>query len=294
MNAPVASIGVSLRNILLPTDFSACSETALTYGAGLARRFDTTLYTVTVVPQEVTDYVQPPDPFYWRHTAEKKMANVAGLDLLQGIRHREFVKEGPVPETLSDMINCLEIDLIVLGTHGRGGVKKFIFGSVAEQMVNSVPCPVLTIGPRVRRLTAPRVRLQRILYLTDLLHCSAKALSYAVWLAGEDHGQLILLHVLKSPSALPAGSQPAEVEAARISLAQLLPVEKRSSVGADCIVEAGVPGEQILKIAEKQCADLIVMGPHHTVFARLSAHLPWITTHEVICYAGCPVLTVPE
>ena len=79
MSSPVASIRVSLRNILLATDFQPCSETALAYGAVLSRRYDATLYTVSVVPEEITDYVQPPDPFYLRHAAEKKMTNLAGL-----------------------------------------------------------------------------------------------------------------------------------------------------------------------------------------------------------------------
>jgi len=93
MNSSAAPVRVSLRSILLPTDFSPCSETALAYGVGLCRHYDTTLYTVTVVPEEITDYVQPPDPFYLRHCAEKKMAHLAELNVFQGIKHREWVKE---------------------------------------------------------------------------------------------------------------------------------------------------------------------------------------------------------
>jgi nucleotide-binding universal stress UspA family protein len=107
MSSPVASIRVSLRNILLATDFSPCSETALAYGAALSRRYDATLYTASVVPEEITDYVQPPDPFYLRHSAEKKMTNLAGLELLDGIKHRELVKEGFVSEVLSELIDRL-------------------------------------------------------------------------------------------------------------------------------------------------------------------------------------------
>lgn len=284
--------GVSLRNILLSTDFSPCSETALTYGAWLARRFKATLYLVTVVPQEITDYVQPPDPFYLRHSAEKKMAILADQELLQGIRHREFVKEGQVPETLSDLIDRLEIDLIAMGTHGRSGVKKFMLGSVAEEIINSAPCPVLTIGPRVLPLTTQQPALRQILYVTDLLHGSGRDLAYAEWLAEQEHAHLALLHVFKAPAGGRQGYSQSEVEATKTRLVQLLPPETAPS--AECIVEAGVPGEQILKVAERQGADLIVMGPHHTAFARAATHLPWITPHEVICHAQCPVLTVGD
>lgn len=54
---------ISIRSILLPTDFSSSSERALAYGASVARRFGATLNVVTVVPEEIVDYVQPPDPF---------------------------------------------------------------------------------------------------------------------------------------------------------------------------------------------------------------------------------------
>ena len=58
---------VSLQNVLFATDFSSCSEAALPYGIGMCRRYGATLYTVSVVPSEITYDVQPPDPFYLRH-----------------------------------------------------------------------------------------------------------------------------------------------------------------------------------------------------------------------------------
>jgi nucleotide-binding universal stress UspA family protein len=292
MSSMVAAVGISLRNILFPTDFSPCTETALTYAAGLARRFNSTLHIVTVVSEEITGNVQPPDPFYLRHTAEKKMANVTNLETLQGIRHRESVKEGVVLETLSDLIDRLEIDLVVLGTQGRGGVRKFVLGSVAEEIVNSAPCPVLTVGPRVRHLPAAAPKPQKILYATDLRHHSAKALAYALWLAEQEHARLTLMHVIKPANNGHAGDLQSEVEPRKKDLEQLLRSEGGASVEAECIVEIGVPADQILGVAESRGADLIVMAPPHTAFTHISARLPWITAHKVICYAPCPVLTV--
>ena len=75
-------------------------------------------------------------------------------------------------------------------------------------------------------------------------------------------------------------------------LVRLLPPETRALVGAQCIVEIGVPGELILKVAEEQDADLIVIGPHHTLHPRVSAHLPWAMLHQVLCHAQCAVLKV--
>jgi len=294
MSSPVASICVSLRNILLATDFSPCSETALAYGAGLSRRYDATLYTVSVVPEEITDYVQPPDPFFLRHSAEKKMTNLAGLELFQGIKHRELVKEGFVSEVLSELIDKLEIDLVVLGTHGRGGIKKLVLGSVAEEIVDSAACPVLTVGPHVPPKSVPELKLGKILCATDLLHGSTRALTYALWLAEQERAHLTLLHVLKMPTDVPVENPQSQKEMALQRLVQLLPAETAASLETEFIVEIGSPGEHILKVAEGQNADLIVMSPHHTSYARVSTHLPWIVPHQVLCHARCPVLTVRD
>lgn len=294
MSSLAAPIRIALQNILLPTDFSSCSETALAYSVALCRRYDTTLYTVTVVPEEITDYVQPPDPFSLRHCAEKKMAHLAELKLFQGVKHCEWVKEGFVSEVLADLIDKLEIDLVVLGTHGRGGIKKLVLGSVAEEIVNCATCPVLTVGPQVSSKLGEELKLRRILCATDLLHDSTSALAYAVWLAEQEHGHLTVFHVLKVSTDAASGYPESEKEMAIKRLMQLLPPEASTSGETEFIVEIGVPEEQILKLAEGQNADLIVMGPHHTPFARVSTHLPWIVPHQVLCHARCPVLTVRD
>jgi nucleotide-binding universal stress UspA family protein len=91
----------------------------------------------------------------------------------------------------------LKTDLLVLGTHGRGGVKKVLLGSVSEEMVYSAHCPVLTVGPDVSPKPMPELRLRRILCATDLLPSSAKALAYALWMAQQEHAQLTVLHSIE-------------------------------------------------------------------------------------------------
>jgi len=292
MSSPATSICVSLQNILLPTDFSACSETALAYGVGLCRRYDATLYMVTVVHEEITDYIQPPDPFSQRHSAENKMANLVNSELFKGIKHYELVTGGSVSEMLSDWIDGLEIDLVVVGTHGRGGIKKLVLGSVTEEIVNCAPCAVLTVGPHISSEWVSEPKLRRILYATDLLPGSARALTYALWLAKQEHAHLTLLHVLTLPTDVHLGYPQSEKAMAMKRLLQLLPPETTPSVKREFIVEIGAPAEHILKVAEDLGADLIVMGPHHTSHARLSAHLPWVTPHQVLCHVQCPVLTL--
>ena len=292
----LAAPSISLRNIMFATDFSSSSEAALPYAIGLCCRYNSLLNIVSVVPAEICDNAQPPDPFYFRHSAENKMANLVTSELFQGIRHQELVKEGEgeVPQVLSELMQKLEIDLVVLGTHGRGGVKKLLLGSVAEEIADSAPCPVLTVGPYASPKPIPELKLARILCATDLLPGSAKALAYAFWLTEHEHAHLTLLHVLKMPADVPLEYPEAERNSSMKRLEQLVPLEAGISGETEFIVEVGAPAEHILKVAEGKGADLIVMGPHHTSHPRASAHLPWVTPHQVLCHARCPVLTVRD
>ena len=84
---------------------------------------------------------------------------------------------------LLELIDRLHIDLIVLGTHGRGGIKKLVLGSVAEEIINRAPCAVLTVGPQVHARLTSEFKLRRILCATDLRAGSDRVLTYALSLA---------------------------------------------------------------------------------------------------------------
>jgi nucleotide-binding universal stress UspA family protein len=291
MPLPASGAPVALRKILFATDFSSWSEIALRCGLVWSRHFDATLYTVSVVSAEIAN-VQPPDPLYFRHSAEDKMTQLVSSELFRGVKHVELVKEGfgDISAVLLELIDKLHIDLIVLGTHGRGGIKKLVLGSVAEDIVNRAPCAVLTIGPHVSPESVSEMTLQRILCATDLRPGSENVLAYALWLAKEEHARLILLHVLKRPAGAPPEQPEAERDMAMEQLVQLLPPETSASVGAEFIVEIGAPGERILRVAEDHGVDLFVIGRHHTFHPRVSAHLPWAMLHHVLGHARCPVL----
>ena len=153
---------------------------------------------------------------------------------------------------------------------------------------------MLTVGPHVSPKSASDRSLRRILYATDLLPGSARALEHALWLAESQHAHLTLLHVLKLRTDASQKQLEAERDFAMRKLEQLIPPETPSWVESEFIVEIGEAADHILKLARDQAADLIVMGPHHTSHVWLSAHLPWVTPHQVLGHARCPVLTVRD
>ena len=252
-------VHIPIRNILFPTDFSSSSEQALAYGACMARRFGATLNIVTVVPEEIVDYVEPPDPFYLRHSAQKKMAELAHEQILDGVSHREFVEDGQISETIPTLMDRLDIDLLVLAVHIRNQVKQLVVGSAAEQIIHVSPCSVIAVGPNARQPAASQWKLQHILYATDLRAGSGEALAYCFWLGERDHARLTLLHVHRTPSHGVILDSDRKELLQRI--ARLLPPD--TSLDAEVIVDRGDPREQILKTAESRDVDLIEIGRAH-------------------------------
>ncbi|MCS6845482.1 MAG: universal stress protein [Caldilineales bacterium] len=140
------------RRLLVPLDGSALAERALGHAEALARLFDSELILLRVVVSPYT-LVAPdlilagadPDLPALRAHAEAYLRSVAGRLENQGMRVRTVVCDGPVAEMILDQAQAQEADLIVMSTHGRGGVRRWVYGSVAERVLQGAACPVLLI-----------------------------------------------------------------------------------------------------------------------------------------------------
>ena len=99
------------------------------------------------------------------------------------------------------MIEEKAIDLLVIGTRGRGGVRKLALGSVAEELLRVAPCPVMTIGPQVENAAFTReAGFHTILFATDFGKGSAKAMPLTLALARAQQAQLILFRLVLAHS----------------------------------------------------------------------------------------------
>jgi nucleotide-binding universal stress UspA family protein len=298
---------ITFKNILLATDFSEVSRKAVPYAAAIASRFGSKIYLVHVIPPEARMPVPmehlPAQLDRSRLNAERDMKAFLRGDSLGDIPHEVLLEEGPIWDVLSELIQRDEIDLLVLGTHGRGGLKKVILGSVAEELFRLASCPVLTVGPAVPAETAGPKEFRRILFATDFGPASLNALPYAISLATESKARLKLLHVVMPVPVLDvgpywyAGTDLVEQQKAAKArylgrLKELIPPEANLPSAPEFLVDFDFAPDAIVKIAADSQADLIVMGVNQAASARASAHLPWATAHEVVCHAKCPVLTV--
>jgi nucleotide-binding universal stress UspA family protein len=277
---------VSIQNVLFATDLSHASAPAIAYALEIARLYGAKICAVHVRTGE------------WDKFQEQESDRLR--ELLKGIPHEFLVvpggptalkESGDTPTTLLSLVGTKNIDLIVVGTHGRSGLGRVLVGSVAETIFREAPCPVLTVGPRLMSEPKWNLKIKEVLYATDLTPSSEGALPYAISLSQENKARLTILSVLPKPKA---GEL---VEAERLAsstlqrMQELVLPETELWCQPNCIVETGDPAEKILDMAGGYKADIIVLGIHpHSVGA--ATHLLRPTAHRVVAGATCPVLTV--
>jgi len=288
---------ISLKNVLFLTDFSEASVNALPFATMIARSYGAKLTTLHVLLPSVSPYMAADmSATLLDDQEDAAKAEMARVDAeLAGLERETFIERGAgVWSVLSKTLKEREIDLIVLGTHGRTGLKKAVFGSAAEEVFRHTTVPVLTIGPGVRTGAHSGGRFRCVLFATDFNAVSGAAVPYAVSLAQENQARLVLVHVLPSPkpgkSVRPGGLSVAE---AMHSLEKLVPEDAELWCRPEPKVEHGEPAAQILATAEWCSADLIVLGVRGMdTLAGLATRVERAIAYDVVAHAPCPVLTV--
>ena len=143
---------VNIENILFPTDFSENSEEALKYAISLAEKYGSNLHIVHVtlganqyMAYDMNAYIPDDMKKNERETLEKNLRALPPENLGQPKSVTHEILEGiPLPEILG-YIKKNNIDLVVMGTHGRTGLKHLVMGSVAENVVRNSSVPVLSV-----------------------------------------------------------------------------------------------------------------------------------------------------
>jgi nucleotide-binding universal stress UspA family protein len=154
---------ISLKKILVPTDFSEHSNNALKYGCALSEKFDSELHLLHVLQDLVAMVPEPglafPPPGNYMQelqaSAEKALTQLPEESWVRGPSVVRTTRNGPPFVEIVRYAREHEIDLIVIGTHGRGGLAHMLLGSVAEKVVRKSPCPVLTVRPDQHQFAMP-------------------------------------------------------------------------------------------------------------------------------------------
>ncbi len=290
--------------LLVPTDFSPPSDAALAYARTLAGAFGARLHVLHVI-----------DNVFLRAgvTDLRNAIKIAALrrlhDRLSDNDRCKFhviaaVEQSDTPAgEVASYARTHNIDLIVMGTHGRNGVSHLLMGSVAEKVVRTAPCPVLTVReapPPSRRANSG---ITRILVPTDFSAPSDAALACARKLAAGFGASLHLLHVLEDqPAGGAFGSEfhmadPPDVRTARLKdaqqrLAHRVIAHDPSDAYATTEVIVGKSAQTIVDYAADGDFDVIVMGTHGR--GSVGVVLMGSVAESVIRRAPCPVMTARD
>jgi nucleotide-binding universal stress UspA family protein len=153
---------IEIKRILLPTDFSAHSAAATRYACELATRFDAELHllhALEVHPASTPTFgiglALPQYVHESKAAAEKALTSILDPQWAAGRKVvHALIEKSPKVEIVR-YARTHEIDLIVLATHGRSGLAHVLIGSVAESVVRTAPCPVLTVRPEGHQFVMP-------------------------------------------------------------------------------------------------------------------------------------------
>lgn len=295
---------LEIRRILCPVDFSDASQHALDHAVMIAGWYRARITALHV--RHPAFLVEPPilATDMGRSTAatldeaESRLHQWLAPVRAAGVPCDVMATDGNTPAArIVELAERLEVDLIVLGTHGRSGFERLLLGSVTERVVRTARCPVVTVPPPT--VATSKLPFKRVLCGVDFSEPSMAAYQVAVSLARESDSQLTLLHVLEFPAeeradiTLPfdmAGYRAAVQADSTRRMMDLITDDVREWCTPSTRVAHGRPYEQLLAVAAETSADLIVLGIHGR--NALDLMLFGSTTNQVIRRATCPVLTL--
>ncbi len=262
---------LDINHVLFPTDFSEGAEPAFPRAMHFAKWHDATLHILNVQESAQPDDLETTRSFpIPLSTMQGWLDRAAGPDEEASspkevdIEQTQIDSDAP-PEAIADYVDEKDIDLVVMGTHGRRGLDRVRFGSVTEEVVRTAAAPVLTV--RADSDLAALGAVRRVLVPIDFSDASEVALRHAKEIALTYGAEIDLLHVVDEPVYPSAYGDtvdfPGQVvaEEAEDELANLA----RDIIGVEhamAKVVVGHPVEHILKYVEENEVDLLVMATH--------------------------------
>lgn len=296
-----------IRRILYPTDFSATATQALKHALFLAEQFEAELHMLHAIILHESDPRDPDRHFPEPSEILSQLFEIADSEMAEIVRKNEAktfslveakVRGYSAGEVILRYTDEHDIDLVVMGTHGRRGPARLFLGSVAEEVVRHAPCPVLTL----REEKAPQAieAVERILVPVDFSPYSQEALSYGKEVAALYGAGLQVLHTIEEPAYpyfyTPGGTySPVEQlealrEKAEEALVKMLSETPGPEVPAERFVATGRPASEIARFAEERGSDMVVIATHG--LTGLERLLVGSTAEQVVRLAHCPVFTV--
>ena len=286
------------KRILCPVDYSEPSALALKYAVAGARVFDADLTVLHAVQ------IEPPPYFTKSETDQlldqlRQATEYAQADLTAFLtrvlgKHPKLlniktqVSDALPANAILDTIKNDQVDLAIMGTHGRSPAKRFLLGSVTETVLRHSPVPVFIVRQAQHALidvddpnAMPVVK--RILCPVNSLRSSAAGLGHAASLAAKFGAQLTILYVVESETEA--------LDKAQQTLCSWVPAEVSATYSINPVVRKGVAGDEIIRFAGETQQDMIVLCAYRG--KETKERIFGQTADLVLRKAPVPVLVVP-
>ena len=284
------STAISFKNILFLTDFSPASETAFTYAVAFARHFGARVYPAhAVVPPLLTEAEAPVAMELLSQAEEDRRGQLNNLFKGTGVPYQPLISQAMIESIVPIWIREHGIDLIIVGTHGRKGVDRFFLGSTAEMIFRTATCPVLTVGPHVPLRFSNKLEINKVLCAVALKKETEPAIPYAMSFAQESDAKLTFLHVIDND--IQDVPEPEVLADYSMTIMKgLAPADANLVRPPEFVVKEGDPADQIVKFAEQEHMNLVVLGIAND--KKLSTHFRRGVAYKVISSVSCAVLTL--
>ena len=293
----------TIKNILFPTDFSPCAAQALPYAVYFAAKYNATLHVLHGIVLHSVDPDTPDNKIYNMNDVFEKLKANADVQMTTNIKEHD-IEDLDIIQVQGRAISATDlileyshehaIDMIVMGTHGRRGLGHALLGSVAEEVVRSASCPVLTI--REQKQPKPLEKLDRILVPFDYSNHAKAALEYAKEIAALYNARLELLYVFEEiiyPRFYDPGDRLNDyvIENARKALES----SYKETNGPDADYSIHILGSrhiayEILNFVNDNDIDLVVIATHG--MSGIQHFLLGSVAEKVVRRSPCPVFTV--
>lgn len=279
------------ERILVPTDGSEHAAVALEYAIDVANRFDSTVYPYHVVDSRYLENA----PHYDSVVAdgERLVQSVEEQLAEADIQAEGELATGVPNQAIMDYVNDHDINLIVMGSHGRTGAERYLLGSVTEKVLRRSDVPVLTV--KLQEDDAVSYPFTDILVPTDGSEGAAAAVDPALALASEYGSTLHTLSVVDVMALGPDVRTEIIMEGLEDSAQSAVDAleERALSAGISEVakaVEIGYPYSEIRTYVEDNDIDLVVMGTHGR--SGISRYLLGSVTEKLVRTCPAPVMTV--
>ncbi|TMT81414.1 universal stress protein [Haloterrigena sp. H1] len=272
------------ERVLVPTDGSQSAEVAARHGKMIAEAFDASIHIISVVANrarsEQLAEAQAQDAV---STLEKLFEQESDLSC------RSVIERGRPYEAILTYSSENDTDLIVMGTHGRRGLSRALFGSVTERVIRLSNDPVLAVPPRASG--RGKSEYDTVLIPTDGSPATTAAVDHGIAIAEQLGASVRVLFAIEGERGLPPLGDPLRDEAVEVVEA-VAERESEHDFTLTTHVQPGAPHEVISNFVSASRIDLVAMGAHGR--SELRRHLLGSTTERVLRTSDAPVLTVQQ